>query len=203
MDKVIFTFWTGDNPMTYNRKMAFVYLINNCGVKIKLITPENLSAYIKEPLHPSFDKLHLTHKSDYLRTYFMHFYGGGYSDIKACRGSWFNSFDLLEKSDKWLLGYTELNHGVAPVGGQLEKELKRNYRKLLGNGAYICKPNTEFTLSWYNALLAKMDTFDFSGEYPIKWTEILGNIFHPLCYEYKDHLLHDNSVIPNFTKSYR
>ena len=33
------------------------------------------------------------------------------------------------------------------------------------------------------------DGNDPSYKYPIIWSELLGNIFHPLCYKYKDYLL--------------
>lgn len=55
---------------------------------IVLITPNNLANYVKEPLHEAFSYLSLTHKADYLRCYFMHYFGGGYTDIKAHFKSW-------------------------------------------------------------------------------------------------------------------
>ena len=53
-----------------------------------------LDKYIlqEHPLHQSFNYLSETHKADYLRTYFMRFHGGGYSDIKKTSGSWIDSF---------------------------------------------------------------------------------------------------------------
>jgi hypothetical protein len=80
-----------------------------------LITTHNLNEYIKKehPLHPAYEYLSETHKADYLRTYFMNFYGGGYSDIKKTTGSWKKSFEDLRNSEYWICGYKELNGGVA------------------------------------------------------------------------------------------
>jgi len=73
------------------------------GCKVCCVYKDDLSKYILEhPLHEAYEYLSETHKADYLRTYFMHFYGGGYSDIKRSSGSWLKAFDDLENSDKWL-----------------------------------------------------------------------------------------------------
>jgi len=60
-------------------------LKENSGVKVELITSKNLTKYIKpeDPLPEGFQYLHYVHRADYLRTYFMHHYGGGYADIKT------------------------------------------------------------------------------------------------------------------------
>jgi hypothetical protein len=75
----IFCFWTGDNKMSQPRNIALDILIRNAGVKVELITQKNLKKFLKKdfPLHEGFKHLSLVHKSDYLRCYFMHHYGGG------------------------------------------------------------------------------------------------------------------------------
>jgi hypothetical protein len=52
------------------------------------------------PLHPAFKYLSYVHKSDYLRSYFMHFYGGGYADIKkySSNNNWKECFNLLNSN---------------------------------------------------------------------------------------------------------
>jgi len=161
----------------------------------------NLSKYLLNdvPLHPSFNYLSETHKSDYLRTYFMNFYGGGYSDVKKTTGSWIKSFNDLKNSDYWICGYKEINGGVA-YGPYVDK-----WEELIGNGAYICKKQTPLTQEWYNDMITLLDTKleklklnpstnpQDSGEngsgYPIEWNEMLGRIFHKVSYKYKEHLL--------------
>ena len=85
VEYTIYCFWTGNNEMSDNRIECLENLKNVSECNVLLITKYNLSNYILSdvPLHPAFQYLSETHKADYLRTYFMHFYGGG---IKKLRG---------------------------------------------------------------------------------------------------------------------
>jgi hypothetical protein len=225
MEKIIYSFWTGSNPMSINRKRCFDTMYkSNC--IINLITPENLNEFIKQdyPLHESFQYLSLTHKSDYLRCYFMHHYGGGYSDIKEITKSWDQAFDdLFEDNNFYINGYPEISPtAVANVQGPLYLELQKNYKKLIGCGSFICKPNTPFTNDWMIQLNKTLDMYlhvlkhhpathpqekpgmiinNKISKYPIPWTDILGNIFHPLCLKYSSHI--KQSVPPCLFTSYR
>jgi hypothetical protein len=201
MDKIIYTFWTGDNEMSKNRKDCIQQLKNTTGCKVELITKETLNSYILDrvPLHEAYNYLSETHKADYLRTYFMNFYGGGYSDIKKTTGSWKSSFDCMNNSDKWICGYQEIDGGVA------YEPLKDKWRELIGNGAYICKPNTPLTNEWYGDMMKLLDeksvalkknpakfpqdSAEKGTGYPIEWNEMNGRIFHKLVYKYKEHVL--------------
>lgn len=97
-------------------------------------------------------------------------------------------------------GYRESNPGdiAAP-------EVSEHYNSLIGNCAYIVKPNTDFTHSWYIAMLKVLDekldrlkrnpaTYpqekaeDGNG-YPIEWNEILGRIFHKKLMDIQDNIL--------------
>lgn len=210
----VFTFWTGNNPLTENRKKCLENMKNTIGVSIILITKDNLSNWVIKdyPLHPAYEYLSSVHKSDYLRCYFMHHYGGGYSDIKNQTGSWIDSFNKLNNSSNHIaIGYGEVNGGVAYIKDKkLYEEMSKNYQKLIGNGSYIFKQNTFFTKEWYNQLHRILDqkleelkkypathhrdakdrTVDGKySNYPIEWSEILGQIFHPLVYKYSDKIL--------------
>lgn len=221
VDKNIYCFWTGTNEMSNNRKRCFESICQNAGVPVKLITPDNLSDYIlpRFPLHPAFKYLSSVHKADYLRCYFMHFYGGGYCDIKAITGSWIDCFDKINHSDKYILGYTELNEECSAYLDIFEPELKRDVKKkwplLIGNCAYICRPQTKFTDEWFSEQNKRLDFYyealkknpaiDPMGQgndYPIPWQRILGAIFHPLCLKYHDRIIHDKRIMPSF-KDYR
>ena len=209
--KTIYTFWNGIAPFSENRKTNLQLLKNISECNVNLILEKDISDYIltTEPLHPAFTYLSATHKADYLRTYFLHFYGGGYSDIKKPLGSWKISFEEIEKSgeneDILGCGYPEIGeNGVA------HSDYKTEWFKLIGNGAYIFKPNTTFTKKWYSTMLSLLDTKlerlrDYyylvcSGNihpqastedgYPIEWNEMLGRIFHPLVYKYHTQILH-------------
>ena len=217
----LYCFWTGNNPMNYRRCAALASL-KNTGANVILVTPANLNDYIIEPLHAGYKYLSETHKADYLRCYFMHFYGGGYVDVKTVSHEWISSYtSLMTDESKWAIGYREVGpDGVANIqikndaDRKLDYELHSNWFKLIGNGAYIFKPNTPFTNEWYSQLCSKMDSnldllqrypskhprqvkngiFGISSEdynYPFCWSEILGDIFHPLCLKYNEHLLYD------------
>lgn len=218
VEKVIYCFWTGTNEMSENREQCFESICKNVGVPVKLITPENLSDYIlpEHPLHHAFPYLSFVHKADYLRCYFMHFYGGGYCDIKAINGSWLDCFEKLNNSDKYIIGYPELNEECSayvdieePV---IKKDVKKCWPLLIGNGAYICRPHTKFTDEWFTEQNKRLDFFfeelkkhpatDPMGqenEYPIPWQHILGAIFHPLCLKYHNKIIQDKRIMPSFT----
>jgi hypothetical protein len=196
----IYAFWTGENTMISERRDNLSQLKEVSECEVVLVTIWNLDDYIlpEHPLHPGYDYLSETHKSDYLRTYFMHFYGGGYSDVKGTTGSWRQAFDAFEHSDAWICGYKE-------IAGGTSSEFTDKWTELVGNGAFICKPGTPLTEDWY-AELHKMldanleelklhpatDPRDHSGTgsgYPLKWNVMSGNIFHKVCYSYKDKLM--------------
>jgi hypothetical protein len=199
--KNIYTFWTGTNPMSHNRINCLAQLRQVSEANVLLIDVNNFQDYILqiEPLHPAFPYLSETHKADYLRCYFMHFYGGGYSDIKYTTGSWKQCFEEMSTTlnNKSICGYKEIGpHGVPVL------ELRDHWDQLIGGGCYICKPNTDFTKKWYNRMIEVLDrkldllkanpskypqdcSEDGTG-YPLAWQEILGRIFHQVCYEERD-----------------
>ena len=212
-EKVVYGIWFGDE-MSSNRKKCYQDLVKNFeeeGINFTLITEKNLGEYSKIKLHPAFEYLSATHKADYLRTALMHFYGGGYSDIKYCNKGWDKAFSNLYNSNKFGNGYPEIGkEGVAVIRNkELYQRMSDNYNKLLGNVNYIFKKETPFTTEWYDNMIKLLDERlpylkkfpakharqnlyreDFSYPYPIQWTELLGCIFHPLCYKYSEKLLY-------------
>ena len=219
MERKVYCFWTGDNPLTPNRARnlkSSIKVLKDQGVELVLVTTKNLDDYVKRvgvPLHPGYKCLSFTHRADYLRCYFMHFIGGGYSDIKAMSGNWKRAFkDLDAAPDKYCNGYQEVSaKGVSPCYGNqaLHDLLAANYRRLIGNGCYIFRKQTPFTTDWYNELMKFMDKkyerlvqypgrhpregrkegYDPTYKYPVEWFEMLGDIFHPICYKYRHHIL--------------
>ena len=210
LNKDIYCFWTGTNEMSKQRTDCLDQLRKVSECNVILVTPENLNTYILKdhPLHDGYQYLSETHKSDYLRTYFMRFYGGGYSDIKKTTRSWISSFNKLYNSTKWIIGYMELSDGVA------NRELVYYWKELIGNCAYICKPNTLLVVEWYDKMIKLMDEkyqklkenpskfpqdcHENGTGYPIEWNELLGRIFHRILYKYKDNVI-NTLPIPIFT----
>lgn len=101
--------------------------------------------------------------------------------------------------------------------------MKANYTRLIGLCAMIFRKRTDFTTEWYGNVTALLDEkFDalvanparhpqdhlgvsFSdgsiSTYPLAWTAVGGDIFHPLAYKYYDKLLHGD-IAPSF-QNYR
>jgi len=213
-EKTVFSIWYGGDEMSENRKKCYSDLVENFkkeGINYVLITEKNLGEYPKIKLHEGFQYLSKVHQSDYLRTALMHFYGGGYTDIKYYSEGWSKGFIDLFNSNKFGNGYTEIGkEGVAVIGDKsLYQNMVQNYSLLIGNVNYIFKKETPFTTEWYNNMIKLMDERlpylkqfpakharqnlyreDLNYPYPIQWTELLGCIFHPLCYKYYDKLIH-------------
>lgn len=218
---VIYVFWTGDNELTPNRKKGIESLEMVSGVEVKLITPKNLNDYIidDDPLPEAYPYLSLVHKSDYLRSYFMHHHGGGYADIKTYFHSWVGAFSRLNTSDAYAIGYREPGYWtVANIGIEhqaLKDDLRNYWHLLIGNCAFICRPHTKLTTLWHeeakkrvNKLTEELkkhpakDPCGTNKDYPIAWENLQGEIFHPLCLKFHDKLLADNALKPSF-KNYR
>lgn len=212
--------------MSTARIQALFSIFNQVECPVAFLNSQTYRAWQLDdaPFHPAFEFLSETHKSDYLRVYLMHHHGGGYSDIKLTARSWRPHFDALLRSDKWCLGYTEIGpHGVAPVGGTLQQELASNYQHLIGLCAFIFRKRTPLTQAWMDQTHALLDARHDSlrrhparhpqdraggqfedgsmSAYPLQWTELLGNIFHPLIYRFRDRVLHAD-IAPSF-QNYR
>jgi len=166
----IFAFWTGDNPMSENRK-ACLATFERTGLEPVLVTPDNLSEWVvpDHPIHPAYEHLSAVHRSDYLRAYFMHHYGGGYSDIKTHKESWINAVNhTLNSHHVSATGYKEISGGTAALERQfidgtyhihsfrvpfIAASLMSNTMNLfhflmIGNCAFYFKPNSRITRSW-------------------------------------------------------
>lgn len=217
VDRVIYIFWTGENEITPNRLEGIKSLKKVSGVDVKLITPKNLPEYIKDedPLPEAYQYLSLNHRSDYLRSYFMYHYGGGYADIKPYFHSWVSAFESLDESNAYVASYPEVGFWGADYPFIKNEVLRRDvfiyWRYLVGNCAFICRPRTRFTAEWHtvvkNRLLAyteqlrqhpAQDIFGSNSDYPIPWANMQGAIFHPFCLKYHERLLKDKALMPSF-----
>ncbi len=211
--RTIFCLWTGNEVMSANRLQAIWTIFNNTGCSIAHLNVHTIAEWVKPgfPLHPAFPYLSSTHKSDYLRVYLMHHYGGGYTDIKSTTKRWGPFFDRLAASDQLALGYTELPHGIPHVAGEFGDLLRQSHAELIGLCAFIFRKGTPLTQRWLEQteqlLDAKLPLLQAhpaqhpldqtnvvlpNGEtsrYPLRWAEMLGEIFHPLIFEYRHKLI--------------
>jgi hypothetical protein len=166
--KIIYVLWTGTNPMNKNRLNGIESMKKITGVKVKIINTNNLCKYILPdyPLHTGYEYLSRIHKADYLRCYFMHHYGGGYSDIKQHKRSWLKYFDIINKNKNiWMIGLGGFDppsdaFSIAYPEEYNEKQrnlLKKYHNRMVGVGFMICRPRSPYTTEWYNNLHKRLD----------------------------------------------
>ena len=185
----IFCFWTGDEIMSTDRLHSLLTIFFKSGCNVNIVTKETLGHWIHphHNLHCAYNYLSSVHKSDYLRSYFMHYYGGGYCDIKSINNNWLSFFASLECSNKLALGYQELENGVAPLNKTNNNIENKSHADLIGVCAFIFKKNTDLTYSWLNKTEKFLDAkLDFLIENPAQ---------HPL--DQKDVILPDGSRFLN------
>ena len=166
----IFAVWIG-GPIPDIRKVSLESM-SSLGLPIQLIDENNLHEWIlrDHPLHRSWQYLSAIHRGDYLRSYLMHYYGGGYSDIKPPRGTWTEAFRAFEDRNVWVLGYPEFRWGVANFGVSSQpryqpfnprwwkyRSLQLRYRSLIGNGLYAMRPGSELTALWLQRVEFRLD----------------------------------------------
>ena len=116
LEHKVYCWWTGDNELSPNRKRSLAAMKKIHGDALVFINRDNLENYIVSgyPLHEGYKYLSEIQKGDYLKCYFMHHYGGGYSDIKQFRPamSWKPYFDKLnQNNDLYAMGYPEKEPG--------------------------------------------------------------------------------------------
>ena len=210
--RTIFCLWTGYEQLSNNRLQAIWSIFNNVGCPVVFVTPVTLSEWIlpESPLHPSYQYLSAVHKADYLRCYFMHHFGGGYTDLKLTSKKWGEFFNIIASSSKMALGYAELSHGIPHIAGDFGEVLRHSHTELIGLCSFIFKKKTVLTAEWLSKTDALLDLkqpllklnpaqhpMDQTGimlpngevsSYPLRWAELLGEIFHPLIYRYRNEI---------------
>lgn len=213
---VIWCFWY-EGKMNENRTRSFEMMKSNLGVPLCLITKENIHEFIlpEYPLHHTFQWLSDVHKSDYLRIYFLHHYGGGWHDIKPTLVNFKQVWDVFSDQEVYFVGRPEIEGGAAKVFDSEGNWMPDLWKDLVGCGWWIGRPNTPLSTDMYLKINELLDTnfellkkypaktpFDkkkkskfswvpfFTSKYkgyPLPWT-VFGNIFHPLNYKYRAHV---------------
>ncbi len=220
----IFCFWTGAEAMSMNRMQAAWSIFQHSGCPVMLVTANNLPNWTlpDSPIHPAYPFLTSTHKSDYLRCYFMHHFGGGYTDLKLTFRNWFPHFNNLRQSTALGLGYPEIKQGI-PHLKEHPSLCHIPHNRLIGLCSFIFKRKSELTFAWLEAvhklLDLKVDALKENpgqhhlerhgivmpdgrvSNYPLRWAELLGEIFHPLAYHHSSRLIQAD-IAPKF-QNYR
>jgi hypothetical protein len=205
IDRKLYCFWFGQE-MSENRAKCYKTIVENSGVEVVLVTEDNLNSFIipNDPIHDGFKYLSDTFKSDYLRPYFMHHYGGGYTDIKQNYYDWNKYFNILEKSNFDCIGYREKQPYHVHY-----KPAQKYFKSLIGCGSYIHKRGSFLSEQWlknenlemdkyYDELVKNPGTYhpraifggildnevDFAGsKYPFTWSQLCGGVWHRTQFE--------------------
>ncbi|MCB1917354.1 MAG: hypothetical protein KDG52_16770 [Rhodocyclaceae bacterium] len=237
MQRQVFVFWTGSNPMSPARRRSLAAMAAT-GCEVSLVTAQNLHDFVSaEEIHPAYPYLNLAHRADYLRCHFMLRHGGGYADLKPVGASWQAAFERLDSDPAlWAVGYPEIGpRGVANLyqsslaldtGAATRarawlqwKLLRRRHRQLIGLCAFVFRADTPLARSWWIELNRRLDRLlpalqanparaprerpgdlvdGMPSRYPVPWTHLLGDIFHPLVARHHRHI--DRSLpAPGFT----
>lgn len=215
VDRTIYCFWTGDNDLSPNRVAALEALREaNPGIDVELVTPDTLPRYLHPdaPLNMHYSSLSFVHRADYLRCYFLHFHGGGYTDVKTNHAGWAPAFDAIDASPStWLMGYRNPVRVMTPnfTDRRLERLMVRWSDRRLGQCSYIARPRTPITEEWWRQLNRLIDDAgealsQFPGDargtnlgYPLGWNSLLAQILDPLTVKYVDHLQYDARLMPS------
>lgn len=210
----IFAFWFGPDEMSENRLRGLDALVRaNPSAEVVLVGPDNLNDFVvaAHPLHSAMSHLSAVHQSDYLRGYFMHHHGGGYSDIKAATADWSTAFSRIENDPNiWMVGYQEpSSKDCARIESKLGRHLRRRSGLLAGNAAFICRPGSPLTAEWlaeqerrlsyYEPLLRRFpaaDAYGTNSDYPLPWTILQAQVLQPLQLKYSEHVVLEAAVRP-------
>ena len=225
--------------MSPTRAASLAGLRDSAGCQVVLVTPDILGDYLPAAdLHPAYPYLNLAHRSDYLRCCFMQRFGGGYADIKPVIADWRPHFARMEQRPEiWITGYPEVGPGgianlyssartlgqpgpVVAMAWLRRKWLQAHHRRLVGCGAYICRPGTPLLNAWRDEVNRRLDRLlpllqahparhprDVPGmiledgslsQYPVPWSYLNGDLFQPLGLKHARHLSRDLPP-PDFT----
>lgn len=200
--------WFG--PMGPTRRRSIDQIKRHAGVPVHLLTEDNFTDVGGDlPAIVKSDPLSKNHRADFLRAYVMHHYGGAYQDIKPTIINWRHHLQRLNgNSTLWFIGAEELpyfklnpawdrafgNRGLLPPYAKVKS---KSYRCVTSNGYYAAKPQTPLTRRWLSLARRKLSehadqilkhpapmprccTQYRLGGYPVYWTELHGDLLHPL-----------------------
>ena len=200
---VVWLFWLG-GPLSPQRAKSLRQW-KNTGLQIQLIRLENvesLAARAGFKMHPAFKYLSANHKSDYLRSHLMARLGGFYSDVKPPPRYIRFHLQRFSNSSKLCAGHRELD--ISGISLFSPTEVRESWAKLAGNTHFAFKPGTDFANEWVSRVEKKMnehaerlekwgvvdpgrgptDDEPLFRDYPIRWAELQGELFHQLQYDF-------------------
>lgn len=209
---ILWAIWFGDAPNA-RRQKSLDELQRQAGLELRVIRDPSEIVVPGAPFHSAFHDLHAVHKSDYVRAYLMHHYGGIYADVKRFPRS-LNPVlrQLNDDAGKLVAGYREVTSEYVPdLAHELGRAIRRHYRAVMGPSGFVCRPRSQFTAEWMRELHARLDYYSGSlreadaaacdpyaapDAYPIRWSEILGDIIQPLSMKHQCHMYFTDAIRP-------
>lgn len=167
---VVWCYWSG-KAMSKNRQLSFDMLTKNVGVPVFLVTNENIDQIekINSPFHKSFPYLSDVHKSDYIRIYLLHHYGGGWHDIKATEISFTDVWTEFIDSEIYMIGHPEREGGPATVFDKEKRWMPDYWRDLISVTSWVGKPNTKLSEAMLTGIEALLEEhFEALKKHPAK-----------------------------------
>jgi len=211
--RIIWSFWY-NGSMNENRTRSFELMKTYLEVPVCLVTKANLHEFVhpEYPIHQAFDYLSDVHKSDYLRIYLLHLYGGGWHDIKPTMVSYKPVWDEFNDSGVYFVGKPEIKGGPAKVNDINGLWMPKYWKYLVATNRWVGRANTPLTQEMFREVILLLDEnlnelrknparhpYDKKrslikrwlrfkkNNYPLQWT-VFGNIFHPLNYKYQQNI---------------
>ncbi|MCH7415801.1 capsular polysaccharide synthesis protein [Belliella sp. R4-6] len=157
--KVVWCFW-GGGEMNETRKLSFRMLQENIGVPICLITNDNVQEFVltNTPLHSAYPYLSAVHQSDYLRSYFLHHYGGAWHDVKATMVSFDKVWQAFVDENVFLIGRPEIKGGPARVYDVEGRWLPDYWQDLISAGYWVGRPYSALSSELFQNMTTFLDT---------------------------------------------
>ncbi len=133
----------------------------NSGVKVVLVSPENVAEYIDDVPEAIFEIRELAHKADMLRTMLVAKHGGMWLDSDALVLHDLNPlFDLL--NDHEFIGFNNRGSLAPPP-------------PFVRVNCFLSRPGGKIVSEWVEKQHLKLPRTSFS------WREVGSEILHPLC----------------------
>ena len=208
---VVFIVWFGDS-ISQDRLNALKSLTKNLKCPYILITNTNVKEFEVDeyPYHEAFQYLSGNHKSQYLRSYLLHHYGGGYHNIEYRTESWNNAWSDFKNKNVWIKTRKEKhpNQIGYDVDRPFTKMVQSFYKDLGTMNWVICRDHTNYTHDLLEKIHMKLDLHHESLKkhpsekeegyysstpfskvsepgYPLRWLELMDEHSHILMFYYR------------------
>lgn len=156
--KVMWCFWAS-GEMPPNRKRSFQLLCKHISCLVCLVSDKTFFDFEVDgaAIHSAYNQLSAVHKSDYVRAYLWHHYGGGWHDIKATLVSFDHVWAEFADGNTHLVGRPEIRGGAARTFDKERRWMPDFWQDLVSVTAWVGRPATSLSGEVYRSLQAYLD----------------------------------------------